>query len=50
MMCQQIRPGEVHGHRSCLQVQVLVELRAIFLEEKGRMSRYGPLILVELIK
>ena len=32
------------------QVQTLVELRAIQLEAAGKMSRYGPLIALELLK
>ncbi|KAF6252552.1 hypothetical protein COO60DRAFT_517416 [Scenedesmus sp. NREL 46B-D3] len=32
------------------QVQTLVELRAIQLEQRGKMSRYGPLMALELIK
>ncbi len=33
-----------------LQVQTLVELRAIDMERRGKMSRYGPLLLLELLK
>jgi hypothetical protein len=33
-----------------LQVQTLVELRAIQLEQRGKMSRYGPLMALELVK
>lgn len=32
------------------QVQTLIELRAIHLEQRGKMSRYGPLIFLELLK
>eukprot|EP00879_Flechtneria_rotunda_P027651 GHRR01029629.1.p1 GENE.GHRR01029629.1~~GHRR01029629.1.p1 ORF type:complete len:158 (+),score=43.63 GHRR01029629.1:754-1227(+) len=32
------------------QVQTLVELRAIQLEQRGKMSKYGPLILLEAVK
>jgi hypothetical protein len=32
------------------QVQTLIELRAIHLEERGKMSRYGPLIGLEVLK
>ena len=35
---------------SAAQVQTLVELRAIQLEARGKMSRYGPLIGLELLK
>lgn len=33
-----------------LQVETLVELRAIQLEQRGKMSRYGPLVVLEAIK
>eukprot|EP00878_Enallax_costatus_P039270 GHUV01044854.1.p1 GENE.GHUV01044854.1~~GHUV01044854.1.p1 ORF type:complete len:173 (+),score=50.57 GHUV01044854.1:193-711(+) len=32
------------------QVQTLVELRAIQLEQRGKMSRYGPLMVLESVK
>lgn len=32
------------------QVQTLVELRAIHLEQRGKMSRYGPLAVLEAVK
>ncbi|WIA21530.1 hypothetical protein OEZ85_000729 [Tetradesmus obliquus] len=32
------------------QVQTLVELRAIQMEQRGKMSRYGPLMALELVK
>lgn len=38
------------GGGCCPQVQTLIELRAIHLEERGKMSRYGPLIGLEVLK
>lgn len=32
------------------QIVKIIEVRAIYLEEKGKMSRYGPLFFFELIK
>lgn len=32
------------------QIQTLIELRAIHLEQRGKMSRYGPLIVLEVLK
>jgi hypothetical protein len=32
------------------QVQTLIELRAIHMEQRGKMSKYGPLIALELLK
>ncbi len=32
---------------ACLQVEILVELRAIHMERAGKMSRYGPLLILE---
>eukprot|EP00878_Enallax_costatus_P028966 GHUV01031335.1.p1 GENE.GHUV01031335.1~~GHUV01031335.1.p1 ORF type:complete len:193 (+),score=27.23 GHUV01031335.1:193-771(+) len=37
-------------HLMSLQVQTLVELRAIQLEQRGKMSRYGPLMVLESVK
>jgi hypothetical protein len=31
-------------------MEILVELRAMHLERKGKMSRYGPLAVLELAK
>lgn len=33
-----------------LQIETLVELRAMYLESKGKMSRYGPLAVLETVK
>jgi hypothetical protein len=33
-----------------LQIQMLVELRGMALEQQGKMSRYSPLVVVELVK
>ncbi|PNH09016.1 hypothetical protein TSOC_004348 [Tetrabaena socialis] len=33
-----------------LQVETLIELRAMSLERQGKMSRYGPLVVVESVK
>lgn len=32
------------------QIQTLIELRAIHLEQRGKMSRYAPLIVLEVLK
>lgn len=33
-----------------LQVETLVELRAMHMEDMGKMSRYGPLAMMETAK
>jgi hypothetical protein len=32
------------------QVQTLVEIRGMELERRGKLSRYGPLAVLELVK
>lgn len=45
-----------HRHRpacpahACMQVEVLIELRAMALERMGKMDRHAPLAVLEAVK
>lgn len=41
---------ETEKHAWLSQVEVLVEMRAAYLQELGKWSKYGPLTLIEIIK
>lgn len=34
----------------CAQVETIIELRAMHMERMGKMSRYGPLTVLEVGK
>ncbi len=41
--------GQKQEAEVCVQVGTLIELRGMFLEHRGQLSRYGPLSVYELI-